>query len=217
MGDNWINTEIEMDSIDWKGNTIHLKRVPAIKNAKTGEVRVYPSDVAKAELRMLAETYDIKPRDIPLLLSLIAKPGPFRYGYLHHRYRINKILFYQWKEMEKQELGETFVHDEFEAGIRGPIPKHITEDLERLEKMSIVCLSWEKWGKGPKEASLTTALTKKGIALATTLWNSVPKQLLETTAKVKKELFLLDPIAIKEKVHSGFPEYRKTFKNPDRT
>ena len=47
----WIQTKIDMDSVDWKGNPIHLKGVPAFKNSRTGKVRIYPTDVAQAEVQ----------------------------------------------------------------------------------------------------------------------------------------------------------------------
>jgi len=31
--------------------------------------------------------------------------GVIQKGYLHHRYRLNKMLFYQWKKLEKEGLG----------------------------------------------------------------------------------------------------------------
>jgi len=212
----WIETTIEMESVNWRGRTIHLRNVPAIRNTKTGNVRVYPSEVAKAEVRMLAEEYDLEPRDVCLLLMLLAKPGPFKKGYVQFKYQINKMLFYQWKEMEKQGLGDTFPHDEFEAAPRGPIPKNLDADLKRLEKKSIVSLSYKKWGKGPKEASVTTTLTSFGVKVATKLVREVPKPLKEVTVVVKEQLFPLDPMTIREKVHQDFPKYQKIYVELDR-
>lgn len=216
MENQWKETKIDLKTVDWRGNTIHLKNVPAIKNKKTGRVCVYPTEVAKAEIRMLAEQYSLKPRDVPLLLILFAKPGPFQEGYVQYKYQINKMLFYQWKEMQKQGLAETFPHDEFEAAPRGPVPKNLGDDLKRLEKKGIVSLSYKKWGKGPKEASLETTLTPSGIKIAAKLAGQVPEPLKEVTTEVKKQLFPLDPKTIREKVHREFPEYQKTYTELDR-
>jgi len=212
----WEETKIDVDTVDWKGNTIHLKNVPAIKNKKTGRICVYPSEVAKAEIRMLAEQYDLEPRDVSLLLTLFAKPGPFKEGYIQYKYQINKMLFYQWKEMQKQGLGDAFPHDEFEAAPRGPVPKNLGDDLKRLEEKGIVSLSYKRWGKGPKEASLITTLTPSGKEIAAKLAGQVPEPLKEVTVEVKKQLFPLDPLTIREKVHREFPEYRKTYVELDR-
>jgi len=212
----WEETQIDLNTVNWKGNTIHLKNVPAIKNKKTGRICVYPSEVAKAEIRMLAEQYSLEPRDVPLLLMLFAKPGPFKEGYVQFKYQVNKMLFYQWKEMQKQGLGETFPYYEFEAARRGPVPKNLDEDLKRLKEKGIISLSYKKWGKGPKEASLITTLTSSGVEIAAKLAGQVPEPLKEVTVEVKKQLFPLDPLTIREKVHREFPDYQKTYIELDR-
>ena len=216
METTWEKTKTDLDAVNWKGQIIHLKNIPAIKNKKTGRVCVYPSEVAKAEIRILAEEYGLEPRDVPLLLILLAKPGPFEEGYVQYKYHINKMLFYQWKEMQKQSLGETFPHDEFEAASRGPVPKNLGDDLKRLEEKGIVSLSYKKWGKGPKEASVKTRLTSSGIKIAVKLAGQVPNPLKEVTVEVKKQLFLLDPLTIREKVHREFPDYQKMYVQLDR-
>lgn len=212
----WEETKVDLKTVNWKGDAIHLKNVPAIKNRKTGRICVYPSEVAKAEIRMLADQNDLEPRDIPLLLVLLAKPGPFQKGQVHYKYHLNKMLFYQWKEMQGQGLGETFVHDEFEAAPRGPVPKNLGKDLKRLENKGTVSLSYKKWGKGQKEGSLITSLTSSGVKIAAKLASQVPEPLKEVTVEVKKQLFPLDPLAIREKVHREFPEYQKTYVRLDR-
>ena len=212
----WEKTQIDLKATNWRGKTIHLKNVPAIKNKKTGRICVYPSEVAKAEIRMLAEQYSLEPRDVPLLLMLFTKPGPFQEGYVQYKYQINKMLFYQFKELQKQGLGESFPHDEFEAALRGPVPKNLDDDLKRLEKKGIASLSYKKWGMGPKEASLATTLTSSGVEIAAKLASQVPEPLKEVTVEVKRQLFPLDPLTIREKVHREFPEYQKTYVELDR-
>jgi len=212
----WEETKTDLDTVNWKGHPIHLTNVPAVKNNKTGRICVYPSEVAKAEIRMLAEQHGLEPRDVPVLLMLFAKPGLFKEGYVQYKYHLNKMLFYQWKEMQKQRLGETFIHDEFEAAQRGPIPKKLGKDLKRLEDKGIVSLSYKKWGKGSNEASLTTTLTSSGLKIAAKLAGQVLEPLKEVTIEVKKQLFGLDPITIREKVHREYPEYKRTYVELDR-
>lgn len=216
MESQWEETQVDLNTVDWRGRTIRLRNVPAIKNKKTGKVCVYPRDVAKAEISMLAEQYDLESRDVSLLLILLAKPGPFERGKVFYKYHLNKMLFYQWKEMQKQGFGETFPHYEFEAAPRGPVPKNLGEDLERLEEKGIVSLSYEKWGQGPKEASLITRLTPDGLRIAAKLAGQVPEPLKEVTVEVKNQLFPLDPITIRERVHEEYPEYKKTYVELDR-
>jgi len=212
----WEETKIDMNAVDWRGNTIHLKNVPAIKNKNTGRICVYPTEVAKAEIRMMAEQYSLESRDVPLLLMLFARFGPAQEGRIQYKYHINKMLFYQWKEMQKQGFGEAFIPDEFEAAPRGPVPKNLGKDLKRLEKKGLVSLSYEKWGKGPKEASLITTLTSEGKRIAAKLSGKVLEPLNEVTVEVKKQLLLLDPQTICEKVHKEYPEYRKIYVELDR-
>jgi len=211
----WEQIKTDMEVVNRRGQKIHLKNVPAFKNKKTGTVGVYPAEVAKAEMGVLAEQYGLEPRDIPLLLMLQARPGPFQEGYVQYKYQLNKMLFYQWKEMEKKGLGEAFPHDEFEAAPRGPVPRNLGKDLERLAEKCIVSLSYKKWGKGKGEASLTSTLTPSGINIATRLAGEAPEPLREITTRVKQELFPLDPQMICEKVHKEFPEYRKIYKKLD--
>jgi hypothetical protein len=211
----WSKTKVNMDSIDWRGHTIHLKDVPALKNEKTGKIRVYPSDVAKAEFGMLAEMCHLEPRDIALLLMICAKPGPFKEGQVHYKYHLNKMLFYQWKKMENLGIGDAYPHDEFDPKIRGPVPKCLSGDLERLEKEKIVKLTHKQWGKTPKQASLTTELTAKGMRIAEELWTLVPDVFKEATLETKEELFPLDPSTIRDKVHRDYPEYKKSYLEAD--
>jgi hypothetical protein len=211
----WKRTEIDMDSVDWRGSTIHLKRVPAIQNKKTGKIRVYPSDVAKAELRMLAEQYNLETRDISLLSILFAKPGLFKKGEVHYKYHLNKMLFYQWKEMERLDMGETFSHDEFEPAKRGPVPKNLSQDLKRLEKKGVLKLDFKQWGETPQQASLTTTLTDSGLDITKELWYKIPAPFREVTLEVKEKLFPLDPETIRKRVHRDYPEYKKTYTELD--
>lgn len=212
----WEKTKTDLKTVNWRGQIIHLKNVPAIKNKKTGRICVYPTEVAKAEIRELAKLYNLKPREVSLLLMLLAKPGPFQKGKVFYKYHLNKMLFYQWKEMQKQGLGETFPHYEFKAAPRGPVPKNLSEDLKRLQGKGLVSLSYKKWGKGPKEASLVTKLTQEGVSVSAKLAGQVPEPLQEVTVEVKKQLFMLEPIAIREKVHKEYPEYKKTYVELDR-
>ena len=216
MESAWVETKTDVDTVDWRGNHIHLKDVPAIKNTKTGKIRVYPFEVVKAELRTLAEQNGLEPRDVALLAMIYVKPGPFEEGQVHYKYNLNKMLFYQWKNMERQDIGETFPRDEFEAAPRGPVPKNLKNDLKRLEKNGIISLSWYQWGKDHMHASLTTELTRKGMTIAENLWNRLPDPFKKVTWETKEEIFPLDPKTVQKKVHREFPEYKKTYVELDR-
>lgn len=215
MEDEWVDTTTEIDAFDWKGNPVRLKGVPAIRNVKTGKIRVYASDVAKTEIRTLAEKFSLEARDVALLIMLYAKPGPFKKGEVHYKYHLNKMLFYQWKNMGKKYLSEAFPHDEFRAAPKGPIPVNLWDDLKRLEERKIVSLRYYQWGKTKSEASLVTELSSKGLEIAGELWKLTPPDLVETTLETKKQIFPLDPETIRKKVHRDFPEYKKTYTELD--
>ena len=215
-GDVWMDTKTEIDAYNWKGKPIHLEDVPAIKNTKTGKIRVRAFEVAKAEMRMLARKYKLEARDVALLAMLYVKPGPFEEGEVHYKYHLNKMLFYQWKNMGKRYLSEAFPRDEFRAAAKGPIPINLWDDLRRLQEKNIVSLSKYVWGKTPSQASLITKLTPKGLALAKELWNEIPPDFKEVTLATKEQIFPLSPETVMKKVHREFPEFKKTYTEPDR-
>ena len=211
----WIKTKVNMDSIDWNGKPIRLVDVPAIKNSKTGKIRIYPTDVSRAEFRMLAQKYSLEPRDIALLSMLCAKPGPFKEGEVHFKYHLNKMLFYQWKRMEEIGLGETYPHDDFRPDRRGPVPNNLNNDLQRLKELSLVILERKQWGDSEKDASVKTDLTEKGQQLTEKIWKEIPEPFKEVTLKVKSNLFPLNPKTIRERVHRDYPEFQKTYTELD--
>jgi len=213
----WVETRTDVETVDWYGNPIHLKNVPALLNSRTKQVRIFPSEVAKAEIEEIARNHDLEPRDIPLLLMVKTQPGQFfNKKEIQFRYHLNKELFYQWKEMEKQGLGETFPHDTFEKADRGPVPTNVNQDLGRLEKMGILSTEHRRWGKGPRDESIHISLTPRGSALADEIWRLVPEPLRETTAKVKAKIFPLSPESVKTKVHKEYPDFRNIYTEADR-
>ncbi|MCW4040329.1 MAG: HEPN domain-containing protein [Candidatus Bathyarchaeota archaeon] len=100
-------------------------------NKETGQVRVYPSEVAKAEISMLAKNRDLDPRDVALLTLIYVKPGPFRKGQIHCKYHLNKMLFYQRVYMGRRYLGEAFPHDEFRSAPSGGARAYVIEMEEK--------------------------------------------------------------------------------------
>jgi len=207
----WEPTTTDIKSVDWKGNPILITKVPAKRDSKTGKVRVNPIEVARAEARQIAEDLGLEERDIPLFLLLYAKPGPFQAGYLCEKNKINKMLFYIWKELEKEGLGEAFPHDEFEAKKNGPVPKHLFDDFDRLGRLSLISVE----GGRTQKKHVSVNLTKKGETVAAQLWNRVPDPYLAAASRVKDWLFPLDPETIMQRVHREFPRFRKTYIEPD--
>lgn len=211
-----IETHIEMDSVNWRGETIRLKNVRGLQIAKTGQVYVYPADVSKAEIAQLAEEYNLLPRDVALLLMIYSKPGPFKEGEVLYKYHLNKLLFYQWKELDNAGLHEALPHDEFDPAPRGPVPRNLSEDLERLQKRGLIETVYERWGPESKQQSMRTVLTKNGFEIAENLWEKISPSFKEVTLKIKERIFPLDPVTVRHRVHREFPEYRLTYTEPDR-
>ena len=216
METGWIHTHTDIDAYDTQGDPIRLEKVPALKNPKTGKICVDALDVAKAELELITKNNGLEPRDLSLLLMLYAQPGPFKKGEVYCKYNLNKMLFYQWKNMEKKyHLGEAFPHDDFRPAGKGPIPMNLWDDLKRLRETDLVDLSWYQWGEHKKEASLTTKLTKKGQELIESLWKKIPDELKKTTLQTKEDIFPLDPKTVMTKVHKEYPEYASAYVEED--
>ncbi|HEX9340506.1 MAG TPA: hypothetical protein VF992_04970 [Thermoplasmata archaeon] len=211
MTREFLRIETDTVTVDWDGNPVKLHGVPALKDTRTGKIWFDPAEVVKAELRQLAESCGVSPRQLPVMLLLQAQPGPFPGGSGHNKYKLNKMLFYQWKELEKQGLGEAYEHDRFEPAIKGPIPRELYSDLADLESKGLAKL---KGGKSQKK-TLEVYLTSEGLKVAKSLWEAVPLPYREVTIGVKTELFPLDPHTIMERVHADYPEYKKIFVEPD--
>lgn len=215
MEEKWDDVSTDIKTVNWRGEPIYLTGVRALRNTKTGQIRVYPYDVAQAEIRQIADKFDLMSRDVALLLVLYAKPGPFKKGEIIYKYHLNKMLFYQWKELEKEGYYETLPHDEFEAAKRGPIPSHLDEDLKRLIEKGLIQTRYEQWGVHKYQSSMRTILTEEGMRVGKDIWELVPMPYKELTLKVKEQIFPLDPITIREKVHREYPEYRLKYTDLD--
>jgi len=208
---DWVNEKEDIVSVNWKGEEIILKNVPVEKNAKTGLVRVDIDEVLKAEQKLIAEQQSLEPIAVPELLFLFADTRFFRGGEIKEKYKFNKMLFYFWKNLEKQGFGDSYIIDEFLSGRAGPIPKNLKKSMIELEKKGLVKVSWSDNVKKPT----LFILTPKGIDASRVIWEQTPDLVKKIVIQVKEEIALLDPTALKEKVHREFPEYRKTYTELD--
>jgi hypothetical protein len=212
----WEPTKVEVDTVSWDEKALHLKDVPALKDPRTGKVWIRPAEVAKAEIAALAKEHDLEPRDIALLLALKAQPGGFfNKEEVQFQYHLNKILFYQWKGMERLGLGEAFPHDKFIPADRGPVPENITDDIQRLERKGFITTELRKWGSRKTDESRRISLSKKGSEIAHSLVSRTPAPLRSKTSEAKTLIFPLPPAAVREMVHKEYREYRKTYTQED--
>lgn len=214
--EKWIETETTLDTVNWKGKPIQIPKVKALQDPKTGEILVYPSDVAKAEVNQIAQKFDICPRDIGTFLMLLAKPDCFTKGDVFYKYHLQKMLFYMWKTLD-MDYGESLPLDQFVPADNGPVPKHLDADLERLGKRKLIITKPEKWKD--KTSKIVTSkrimLTEEGEKVAGELSRLLPDPYKEIVLRVKKRIYLLDPESVRHLVHKEFPEYTNTYLKND--
>lgn len=208
----WEKATIDIDSVDWNGNPTTVHDVLVERHTKTKKIRVDPKAVTRAEFKDIANEVGIQDRDVMLFLLLYAKPGPFQRGYLCQKYKINKMLFYQWKDLEKIGLGDVIPRDDFEAENRGPVPKNLWDDLKRLKEMQLLKVDGDK----KEKKTVTAELTDKGVDIARKLWERIADPYLGITTSVKNHLFPMSPEAIKEMVHVEYPEFKSKYKYADK-
>lgn len=207
----WIETKTTIDTVNWRGKPIQVTNVKALKNPKTGEIMVYPFEVAKAEVRQVAESLGICSRDVGTLLMIRAKPGNFNEGDVFYKYHLQKMLFYMWKSMEKT-YADSLPLDNFIAAENGPVPEHLDEDLQKFEKKKLIRTKCEKWEQGTSKRII---LTEEGKKIADELWRELPDPYKEIALSVKKRIYPLSPDKVRELVHKEFPEYKDSYVKND--
>jgi len=209
---DWVPTKVDMESVDWEGREIALKQVPAEYNKKRDLVRVDIDEIIKAEQEFIAREHELDPREIEVLLILYADSPYFKGGFIEQKFRFNKMLFYLWQRMDKEGYANAIIHDKFGSARAGPIPIHLTDFLEDLEKKDIIKVRWAKRKPG---VSFKCQLTKKGEKIAESIWNKTPPDIKQIVKKTKMELFAIDATQLKEKVHKEYPEYKKVYTELD--
>jgi len=208
----WNEVDTTIDTVNWRGEPIHLTGVKALKNSRTGTIRVYPSEIAKAEVRQLAKSLGILPRDVGSLLMIFAKPGYFKEGEVLYKYHLQKLLFYYWKFLDIYGYKNAFPIDDFIAAESGPVPEHLDDDLQTLEEKKLIKVRYEKWEQGRSKRIM---LTKEGMKLATEVWKALPDPYKEIAIKVKERIHPLSPDRVRHLVHKEYPEYKDTYVKND--
>jgi DNA-binding PadR family transcriptional regulator len=212
MEQRWIETETTINTVNWKGQPMRITKVKAFKDPKTGEIMVYPFEVTKAEIRQIAESFDIQPRDVELLMMILAKPGNFKEGEVFYKYHLQKELFLLWKTLDKCGYGDPLPIDKFIAADNGPKPENLDADLQRLEKKKLLKIRHEKWDGNESKRIM---LTEEGEKKAEELWNILPNPYKEIALKVKERIHPLSPEQVRHLIHKEYPEYRDTYVKND--
>lgn len=211
MEQKWIETQTTIETVNWKGEPIHLQKVKAFKDPKTGEIMVYPSEVAKAEVDQITESLRICPRDAGTLLMILAKPGNFNEGDVFYKYHLQKMMFLMWKALDRV-YGDSLPLDHFIAADNGPIPENLNADLERFEQLKLIRTKCEKTEYGTAKRII---LTEQGKELANKLWSKLPDPYKEIAISTKKRIYPLTPDEVRDLVHKEFPEYKDTYTKND--
>ncbi len=212
MANEWEYVKKDLKTLNNAGQEEIVHNVQVKRNKTTGKIRVSPEEIEKAWQIQFAKAHKLEPRDLLLLLMVNAQPGPLQRGYICQKYKLNKMLFYQWKELEKIGLGNSIIHDDFKADVRGPVPINLWGDLERLSRNGILKV---EGGNGRKKTVVVT-LDIVGEQLAKEIWNNVSDPYLSITTNVKSRLFPLTPQTIKEQVHADYPEFKRSYTEPDK-
>ena len=213
MENRWIATKIDINTVNWKGKPIQVTGVKALKNSRTGSILVYPFEVARAEVKQMADCFGILPRDLAAFLMIYAHPKYFKEGEVFYKYHLQKLLFYFWKCLESQGYAESFPVDNFIAADNGPKPKHLNKDLERLVKKKLITVRREKTEQGTESKRIM--LTKEGLIMAEELWNTLPDPYIRFAVKMKERIHPLTPERVRHLVHNEYPEYKDTYVKND--
>lgn len=207
-----MEIETTVNTVNCKGEPIQVTGVKAIKHSQNGQILVYPFEIAKAEVKQIAESLNICPRDVGTLLMLVAKPGNFNEGDVFYKYHLQKMLFYLWKTLDTAGFGEALPRDNFIAAENGPVPEQLNCDLERFEAKKLIKTSCEKTEYGPAKKIVLTASGKK---LAEELWCTLCDPYKKITLEVKEKIYPLSPERVRHMVHSEYPEYRDSYVKND--
>ncbi|MGD6853200.1 MAG: hypothetical protein ACQCN6_14165 [Candidatus Bathyarchaeia archaeon] len=211
MNSDWTELEAIVDTVNCKGEAMQVANVKVLKNRKTGVTIIRPSDLAKAEMKQLADKLSINPRDASTLLMIYAKAGNFNEGDVFYKYHLQKMMFYLWKALEDV-YADALPIDSFVAAENGPVPELLNADIERFEGSGLICTKKEKTEFG--EVKRIT-LTHKGESVAKELWCTLPDDYKKAAIKVKERIYPKTPEQVRHMVHRDFPEYRNTYVKND--
>lgn len=208
----WEKMKEDVFIVNNKDEKILLRGVTVETHKKRKTKRVFIDDLIKAEQMQIAEKNNLEPIDLHELL-LIYFDSRFFEGkrIIKTTYRFNKMLFYVWKEMEKCNYGNWYIHDKFVSARAGPVPLNLKPSIRRMEKQGIVKV---KWSNKPGVSS-EFALTAEGEKIAKSLLEKIPDDVKLIYKNVKEELSLISPETLKNKVHREYPEYQRTYTELD--
>jgi hypothetical protein len=211
----WRSIQTEVDTVNDRGEPIHLSEVKALQHSETRQIIVSPQAISQAEIESIAKKYGLKnARDVATFLILFATPseGMVKGGDVLNKYHLQKSLFYLWKGLEDEGLYEVMPHDEFRGADHGPLPINLDNDLTELHKKKLISITSKKYLEFPKLLK-HIRLTEEGVRVATKLWIDTPEDFKTKALWAKELIYPLTPDQVTEMVHKKYPEFIDVTKN----
>jgi len=106
MNTEWVPGEENIETLDFNGNTMLLKKIPVQVNKKRKISMVDIDDVIKAEQEVIAERNCLEAKQLPILCFLLAdvkhpieiKGLKVSKGMIKQTTRLHKMLFDLWQK-----------------------------------------------------------------------------------------------------------------------
>lgn len=200
-----------------------LEDMPVYELEETGGDRVLFEDLFKAEELRVAKNNNVSIYNI-FELALIYADVKQRRNFIRQKFRFNKMLFYIKQRLDEEFGKDVFIFDEMGSARAGPIPINLGKDIKQLQTDGLIDVylvkdnkkipgskkNWEQI-KGKAGASIECALTKSGEKVAKKIWFDLDNEIKQIILDVKMDLFYMDTEALKIKVHSEYPKYKKIY------
>lgn len=213
MSKQFEEATVDVEFRAFDGDLVTIPKASAFIDRKTGDPYISAEAMARAEVAHIVKKMKISGRDLPLLAILYARPANYERGYVCEKYRLNKMLFYIYKRVEKEFSLDLLPHDTFVSAPRGPIPKNLWTDIFGNEKKGIFRVKGNKERQGKEP--LQIELTPQGEKVAEELWKCLSDDYKAIITEVKTHLTFKTPDAIMKMVHKEFPEFKGEYTEPD--
>jgi hypothetical protein len=205
----------DIDLLLDSGVKVKVRGVDAARNPRTRQIYFDPVSALLRYYNWTAREAGLEQaRDAALLSLLVAPIGGVEVPWVLTKYRLNKMLFYQWQRALAVGLGEAFPHDEFVAERKGPVPVHIEEDLERLESDGLIRITRHD-PEAEKHEPWVIELTELGKERGRKFLDTSETWFRRATIGTKRDLLLLNPAKLRARVHSEYPKYRRKYVEVD--
>jgi hypothetical protein len=227
VAEKWVPIEMEVNVRNRIANTTQLVKIEGLHNIETDTKVVSLQDVCKKEFEIIAKELGLEPRIVSDLILIGAPARNIKPNLIKNKFTFNKMVFYVQKIFEQKGFEDSIILDECHAGRAGPIPIHLSEDIETLKSKDLLKYFIVKDGK--KEPMLgkmliqvrdvngakQVELTRSGQETFKKAWNAMDNSVKAIFLGIKERLCLMTPEDLKIKVHKEYPEYKKNYTELD--